>query len=306
MRSDLLHVVTCVANPIRWASRISLYRQFEAHMRASGVRLTVVECGYGDRPFALGGAPDVTHVPVRARTLVWTKENLLNLGVARLPQDWKYVAFIDADVFFRRADWASETVQALQQYDVVQPWADCYDLGPRDEHLQLHRSFCRLWHEGRLEGAGSGAYEFGHPGYAWAFTRQALEWLGGLVETAALGAGDHHMAGALVSRVDMTIPGGLSAAYARPLYAWQARAAREIAGNISFVPGTIEHRWHGPKARRQYVERWELLRRHAFDPDQDLKRNVWGVLELAGNKPGLRQDIDRYFRSRDEDANSVV
>jgi hypothetical protein len=29
------------------------------------------------------------------------------------------------------------------------------------------------------------------------------------------------------------------------------------------------------------------------------------VLELAGNKPQLRSDIDRYFRARDEDSNSL-
>jgi len=29
------------------------------------------------------------------------------------------------------------------------------------------------------------------------------------------------------------------------------------------------------------------------------------VLELAGNKPQLSRDIDAYFRSRNEDANSM-
>jgi len=33
---------------------------------------------------------------------------------------------------------------------------------------------------------------------------------------------------------------------------------------------------------------------------------VWGVLELAGNKPELRRDLDAYFRQRDEDANTLA
>jgi hypothetical protein len=45
--------------------------------------------------------------------------------------------------------------------------------------------------------------------------------------------------------------------------------------------------------------------RNQFEPAVDLKRNVWGVYELAGNKPQLRRDIDAYFRSRNEDANSL-
>jgi hypothetical protein len=307
MRPDLLHVVTAIANPIRWESRIRLYREFEQHMLASGVQLTVVECAFGERPFQCAGTPGVQHVGVRAHTLVWTKENLLNLGIARA--DARYIATIDADVRFRKPGWAAETVHALQQYDVVQPWSDCYDLGPDDDHLASHRSFCRLWADRKpiVQGpnAKDGPYQFGHPGYAWAWTRQALEWVGGLIETAALGAADHHMALALIGHVGETIPGNLTPGYSAPLYRWQAAAMQHIASNISYVPGTIEHAWHGPKDKRAYVERWAILARNHFDPGTDLKRNTWGVLELAGNKPELRRDLDAYFRSRDEDSNTL-
>ena len=307
MRNDLLHVVTAVANPIRWESRIRLYRDFERHMLDSGVQLTVVECAYGERPFQCGGTPGVNHIPVRSRTLVWTKENLLNLGIART--EAKYIATIDADIRFRKANWAAETVHALQQYDAVQPWSDCYDLGPHDDHLHAHRSFCRLWVDRQpiIQGPNAtGSYQFGHPGYAWAYTRQALEWVGGLIETAALGAADHHMALALIGRVGETIPANLPEGNKRPLRLWQDHAMRHIAGNIGYVPGTIEHMWHGSKAKRNYVGRWEILARNAFDPSTDLKRNSWGVYELAGNKPNLRRDMDSYFRSRDEDSNTMA
>jgi hypothetical protein len=300
---DTLHVVTAIANPIRWQSRTRLYRQFEEHMLDSGVHLTVVECAYGDRPHELAGNAHVTHVPVRARTVLWVKENLLNIGLSRLPQDWHNVAWIDADITFRRPDWATETVHALQQYDVVQPWSDCYDLGPDDEHLQVHRSFCRMAHDG-VPIVSSG-YTFAHPGYAWGATRRAIGLLGGLIETAVLGAADHHMALALLGRVGESVPSGVSDGYVDPLLRWQDRAAQHIAGNIGYVPGSIEHDWHGTKPKRAYADRWATLIQNEFDPDVDLIRNTWGVLELAGNKPQLRLDIDRYFRTRDEDSNSL-
>ncbi len=303
---DQLHVVTAVANPIRWKSRINLFRAFAQHMLDSGASLTVVECAYGERPFELAGIPHVLHVPVRAKSLVWNKENLLNIGFSRLPADWKYVAWIDADVTFRKNGWAGETVQALQQYDLVQPWSDCYDLGPNDDHLAAHRSFCRMVHERKpIVPSGKQGYTFAHPGYAWAATRRSLNLLGGLVETAALGAGDHHMALALIGRVSESVPGGISPGYLAPLLRWQTRAAQHIAGNIGYLPGTIEHGWHGSKDKRAYVDRWTILTRNHFDPDTDLMRNTWGVMELAGNKPELRHDIDLYFRSRDEDSNTI-
>jgi hypothetical protein len=308
MQANLLHVVTAIANPIRWQSRISLYRQFEQHMLESGVQLTVVECAYGDRGYDCAGTPGVQHIPVRAKSLVWNKENLLAIAISRLPNA-KYIATFDADIRFRKHGWAAETVHALQQYDVVQPWSDCYDLGPNDDHLAAHRSFCRQVHEDKPIQQGpnaAGSYQFGHPGYAWAYTRLALEWLGGLVETAAMGAADHHMAMALIGRVEDSIPGSLlHTAYSDPLFRWESRAVAHIAQNIGYVPGTIEHLWHGSKEKRAYVDRWQILERNHFDPSADLKRNTYGVLELAGNKPQLRHDIDCYFRARDEDSNTL-
>jgi hypothetical protein len=113
------------------------------------------------------------------------------------------------------------------------------------------------------------------------------------------------MALALAGLVDRSVPGGISEGYVRPLRQWQARARQHIAGNLGCVPGTIEHSWHGSKKSRRYVERWGVLVRHAFDPFVDLKRNVWGVLELSGNKPELRRDIDAYLRQRNEDSNTL-
>ena len=314
MRPDLLHVVAVVANPIRWESRLRLYRQFEEHMLDSGVNLTTVECAYGERPFEIAARASVNLVQVRSRTLVWNKENLINIGISRLPADWKYVATADADIAFRRPGWATETVHALQQYDVVQPWSDAYDLGPNDEHIQHHKSFChQWWHKQPICPEGSkfwnfdgGPYTYPHSGYVWGYTRSAIEWLGGMFEYAAMGAGDHHMALALVGKVERSVPGGVGASYLAHLKRWEARALHHINMNIGFVHGTIEHSFHGRKVDRKYVDRWQMILEHEFDPDADLKRNSHGVLELACNKPALRRDLDEYFRLREEDVNTLT
>lgn len=273
-------------------------------MLDSGVRLTVVECALGDRPFELNNNARVNHIGVRHKTLVWNKECLLNIGMHRLPEGWKYMAWVDADVMFRRPTWAADCVHALQQYDMIQPWSDCYELGPQGQHSEHHVSFCRqIWH-GHDHRGGHG-YKHGHCGYAWAATRRALESVGGLLETAPLGAADHHMSLALIGKVHEYIPTNMhNAAYMRHLYLWQERARLHINENIGFLHGcTIEHHWHGRKVDRRYWDRWQILVRNGFNPDTDLKKNTYGVIELACNKPNLRREIDRYFRARNEDMN---
>jgi hypothetical protein len=311
MRADLLHVVTCISNPLRWRSRIALYRAFERHMIESGVRLTVVECALGERPFELDGNPLINHVGVRHHTFTFNKECLLNIGIqdiVRRDPDAQYIATLDADIRFRNKDWAADTVHALQRFEVVQPWVDCYDLGPGGEHMELHRSFGKLWQDQQpiVQGpnAKDGPYRFGHPGYAWAYRRSVLALVGLLPDTAVLGAADHHMAMALIGRVMDSIPRNVTEGYIAPLVRWQNRAAA-IGMNVGSVHGTIEHDFHGSKRKRRYIERWDILHKHKFDPQTDLIKNEFGVVELSGNKPGLRMDIERYFSERHEDANTL-
>jgi hypothetical protein len=310
MRSDLLHIVTAVSNPIRWKSRIKLATDAIEHWLRSGAKVHVVECATGERPYELDNIPGVHHIPVRSRTVVWNKENLINIGISRLPQDAKYIGTFDADVHFRNKHWAAETVHALQLYPVVQPWQTCYDLGPDNEHMQVHTSFASQYHAGRNvipsgKGGWTGPYAFPHPGYAWAWTRSTLDRVGGLFEVGGMGSGDHHMALALVGRSDLSLPGQASDSYREHLSRWEKRAVAHVNGKIGFVHGTIEHMFHGRKQDRKYVPRWQMFMDHNFDPVTDLKKNTYGVVEFAGNKPELELAFDRYLRSRDEDINSV-
>jgi hypothetical protein len=76
-----------------------------------------------------------------------------------------------------------------------------------------------------------------------------------------------------------------------------------VHGRIGYVPNVISHRFHGRKQKRGYLSRWEMFLRHGFDPDRDLKRNSYGVLEWDGGKPELERECFLYLRSRGEDDN---
>jgi hypothetical protein len=247
--------------------------------------------------------------------MLWIKECLINDGIKSAVQlfgdSCQYISWVDGDVSFRDPQWALETLHELQHYAILQPWSICYDLGPKGEHVELHHSFCEVYLDGRSIVQGprhnGKAYRFAHPGYAWAARRPALAFCGGLIDTAILGAADHHMALALIDKVADTYPNAVTAGYKAPLQRWQSRALTHsgFGRNVGIVRGTIEHLWHGPKRARGYIPRWTILERNLFDPATDLVRNEWGIWELAGNKPQLRRDIDRYFRQRDEDSNTL-
>jgi hypothetical protein len=311
MRADLLHVVTAVSNPLRWQSRIKHAISSIEEWRNDGANVYVVECATGERPYELDKIPGITHIPVRAYTMAWNKECLLNIGVSRLPSSAKYIATLDADIHFRKRGWAGETVEALQLYPVIQPWRDCYDLGATDDHIQAHRSFCSLYHDGqpvvptgpKFWTFAGGCYHYAHTGYGWAYVRQFLEDVGGLLDICGMGSADHHMAYALVGQVAKSIPGKIDSHFSATLERWQQRAVRSANYKLGYVPQTIEHKFHGRKSDRGYLSRWDMFLSHSFNPDVDLKKNSYGVVEFSGNKPELEREFEQYLLSRQEDIN---
>jgi hypothetical protein len=295
-----LHVIAVISNPCRYQSRHRLYGQFRARMAAAGVTLWTIEAAFGARAHAVTDPADPRHIQLRVHDEFWHKESLINFGISRLPSDADYIAWIDADVEFVRPDWATETIHQLQHYDVVQPWSHADDLGPNLERIETHTSFayCHLHGHPLRHGYGP----FFHPGFAWAARRRALEALGGLLDWPLLGSADHHMACAIVGRVEHSTPGGLHPNYYKHLRIWQERAESHVRRNIGYVPGLLLHHWHGKKKQRKYQERWGILQKHQFDPETDLKRDLQGMYQLTNKKIGLRDAIRAYFRQRHEDS----
>ena len=306
-----LRVVTSRFNPLRWKAPDRHFADWATAVLDSGADLTVAEVQYGAREFTCA-LPHVTHVGLRSDSWSWSKENALNLAIQRTPEA-QHIAWQDADVFHRNPDWARETVEALQHYRVVQTWTRTLDLGPNDELIAVHRSFADCYMHGdqlvHLAGqcwkSDGGPYDYPHSGFSWACRRDMLEYTGGLFELGGMGSGDHHMALAMIGQVASSWPAGTSASYRAHLLRWQDRVMRYVNGRIGVVHGMVEHRFHGRKCDRGYLSRWGMFVRHGFDPDTDLKRNSYGVLEWSGNKPELEREWDLYLRSRNEDINSL-
>jgi hypothetical protein len=299
---EKLWVVTTISNPERYKSRYDLYKRFKTAMDVAKVNLFTVELAFGNRPFEVTEELNPNHLQLRTGEEIWHKENTLNLAISRLPSDWKYVAWIDADIEFCRQDWPEEIVAQLQHFDVIQLFQHAVDLGPTGEVLKVNNGFVYSW-SNKLEIKNT--YSLWHPGFAWACTKTAFNNLGGLIDFAILGAGDRHMAMALIGKVQQTTDKRLSAGYKEQLDTWEKRATTHIRQNIGYMEGTIYHHFHGSKRKRFYSDRWKILLSHNFDPEFDLKKDWQGLWILSDVGLRLRNDIRNYFRARDEDSTEL-
>lgn len=296
-----LYVVTTVFNPWRYRSRIKLYREFEKYVKDAGAKLITVELALGARDFVVTEPNNPFHVQLTTKAELWHKERMTNLGIQRLPPDWKYVAWVDADITFARPDWVHETVQLLQHYPVIQMFSQAIDLTPNYEVLKIHTGMIYAHYEGIMTDP-TGRYEKFHPGFAWAARRDAINDLGGLCDIAILGSADRHMALSFLERVEKSYPKGISKGYFEQLQLWQNRAKTYIKKNVGYMPGAILHYWHGKKVDRRYKDRWKILIKHKYDPEFDLKFDSQGLYHFTERCPELEHDIRKYFRARNEDS----
>jgi hypothetical protein len=297
-----IYVVTAIENPEQFASRYRNYQAYEKHIADSGGILYTVEVVQGNRHFEVTQAGNPHHIQLRANTEIWRKENLQNIGVARLPHDWQLVVLGDADFHNLRPDWLQATAQLLQRYDAVQPFSTYSFLKSDFTVESINNSFTYAWQKGnRLPGK----YGIrGATGGQWAYRRSAWDTLEGMLETPILGSADWYMTWALAGLPDRHRNEELEKCapkYVQSVNEWCERA-KLLKGNITYLDNHASHYWHGPVSSRGYEWRWKILATYAFDPATDLKRQLSGLLELAGNKPGMRDEIRAYQKSRNEDA----
>ena len=303
---DILDVILVISNPVRYASRYELYKKTLEHIQLqTNVRVHTVELAFGRRPYEITQGTCPFHLQLRTYDELWHKENMINLGLARLPSDWKYVAWIDADIEFTRKDWSTETIQQLQHHMVVQMFQQAIDLGPNGETLQLHQGFVSQYLKGvPRPQPGKNYYPHWHPGYCWAARREAIEGLGGLYDVSILGSGDHLMAWGFLG--ENMLPKTMGANYIKSCQDWVDRATRFVHRDVGVVPGTIMHYFHGKKADRRYRDRWKILEDAKYDPFLDLKRDWQGLYQLdMDGSPRMikfRDDMRAYYRGRNEDS----
>ena len=292
---QVLHVIMVVSNPCNFQRRYELAKQFICRMtQEDNVLLYIVELCYKDQPFVLT-TPGPRHLQLRTDVPLWHKENMINCGVKLLPESWKAMAWIDADIEFESHTWAMDTLKILNGYaDIVQLFSHAVDMDKNELTMSVSNSAGYQYEKGNLPTQG---INYWHPGYAWACTRKAYEKMGGLYENAILGSGDNIMMFSLLGHVEKALHEKSDPLYRKDTLDFQEKA-RHL--RFSYVPGVIRHYYHGAKVNRKYRERWMILVEHHYHPGFLIK-NEQGLLVPHECPLKLLEDIYQYFKDRNED-----
>jgi hypothetical protein len=301
---EKLNVIIVISNPCNYGTRYKLCNEFINRIEnedSDTVNLYVVELVYPsfNNHFHIAQKNNPNHLRLVCNSPLWHKENMINIGIRKLlPENWKAVAWIDADVEFENTSWATDTLKILNGCrDIVQLFSHAVDMDKKEEAMSIHTSFGYQYT--KHASYNSGGINFWHPGYAWAITRKAYEKLGGLYDLSILGSGDHNMAQALLKNGINSVNHQAHSNYKKSIKDWELKTK---GIRLGYVPGVIRHYFHGDKKNRKYSERWQIIVHHQYDPYTHVKYDENGLLVPTESFPkGMLDDIMNYFIERNED-----
>jgi hypothetical protein len=297
---DTLHIIIVISNICEYKKRWILANEFIQRMKdETHIKLYVVELAYGTQQYQITSPTNPNHLQLRTDIPLWHKENLINIGVRKLlPELWKAMAWIDADIEFDNPHWVQDTLKVLNgTFDVVQLFSFFDDLDKDGTKIKNGNSFGYQYIRNiKYINCGTNCW---HPGYAWACTRKAYEQLGGLYEGSIIGASDTNMALSFINQCLINFRNDLKIENKQILLQYEKKAK---GLKLGYVPGVIKHYFHGSKNNRQYTYRSDILVKHNYNPYTYVKHNSEGILvptELFPREMIL--DMLNYFKIRDED-----
>lgn len=307
--NDKLWVITVYYNPCNYQSRRSTYDKFMYTLKDSNVNVLTIECAFDDDKFSLPNDPRI--IKMRSKSLLWQKERLLNIAANLLPDECKYIAWIDCDIVFKNTNWVNETIEVLQTHHIAQLFEYCTKLEKGDildYKNQMNRSYSFASVTKRdFSVMNTERYDsHGHTGYAWAATREFFDTVG-LYEYAISGSADHFMAHCVYNNFNHCITNALKFDNVQidHLKEYGKRFYNLVKGRIGCVSGEIYHLWHGSTKNRNYFSRmWEITK-FGYNPNTDLISRPdcpleW-TLDTLKNKTELVNYFNTYFESRRED-----
>lgn len=308
-KDDILHVVTSVFSPYGKEQRTKLTQEFInrlENLKEEGhpVNLYVVELLFPNQESYIEIKEKKNHLQIHYshNIFIFNKENLINVAVERvLPKDWKWLAWIDADIELLDKFWVEKTIQMFKKtkVDMIQLFSICRFLNENNIPSQyFYSSMFVLQNQELLE-----QKKYRHPGFAWACSRNAYEQMGGLFDYAIVGGGDMIMECCFTDRIDVlekkykTLEN-----FIEKIKEYHTRVKDFKLGFLNII---IQHYYHGERKNRQYVDRNRILIENQYDPSLHLikpfcsKRFSFLIPDVEFYEK-IETKIQSYFLSRKE------
>ncbi|MBD3675610.1 MAG: hypothetical protein HUJ26_19025 [Planctomycetaceae bacterium] len=293
-------ILTSYFNPEGYRRIRENYLRFREEMARYDVDLFIVELAFDHDPFEI----EDSELQIRGKRKehkLWQKEQLLNLLIDKVPEDYDAIGWFDCDILFQNRDWTDGVRDTLSRYTWCQPYAGSWFTETDGSLTNLKHSMGWFLHHDP-----ENFLHFGkaHPGFAWV---GRADWVrkNKLCPTNVTGGGDALMVKAITERL-LFIEQWMNPEWIDDVAVWASQARASGGRHFGYVPGDVIHLYHGTRSKRKYRERWCYLTDHDYNPRTDIEVDPETQLlrwseEAWRYKPEMIARVSNYFGEREED-----
>lgn len=265
----------------------------------SKVKIVVIEAIYNNcNQLKDLNAEVFLHLKYNVKHPISLQDNLINVGIKKLPADWQYLAWIDSDVIFNNENWADNILKELQDKDIVHCFKEADFLNQDGTSSNFNfLSECYI-HVNNIKYLDE--HQRSHCGFVWALKRSFYEQIKEIFDYSIIGSNDV-VINLLVlkkSLEDYFFNSGYSQEYIDLVTEYYNRK-KEI--NFTFVDNKITHLWHGNINNRNYHLRKNILKKYQFNPKQHIIKNKDGIIELTKKGLVMLPYIKNYFELKEKE-----
>lgn len=291
-------VLTTYFNPSHYKSRFNNYNVFEENITRYANLLTI-ECSFGEDDFELKDS-----IKLKAKSILWQKERMLNYALTLLPEECKYIAWVDGDVLFENNTWIDQAIEKFKSgTDILQLFETVQHLPPNETTIgntimtekslvwqaKTYPDFINLRKQNKLLYATTG--------FCYASKKELFT--NGFYDKHVLGANDNIIIDCCLNTFSLHhyYKAGKGTLLLNDMIEWAEKFGNPT---IDYLPITIHHLFHGKKQNRGYLTREDILKHHNYNPKTDIKLEN-NVYEWNTDNELLKKEVENYFSSRKED-----
>lgn len=244
--------------------------------------------------------------------LLWQKERVINFAVQKLPENIKYVGFIDGDILFANDNWVLEAKKKLDSINdlMLQLFSVVYYL-PKNHskyngyYVYYNNSIAKSivkagGKQSYINDFSSDYFYLPNPGMAWMCKKDKLLNYP-LYDKCIIGGGDKiNIINWLGIKNLDNIPFIRKTKEQSQIFINELKLFSIENFEIDFIDSPIFHLNHGNRINRQYNSRLDILKKYNFNPMTDLTIEQ-GLYRYTGNNSGILDGIKEYFKQRNED-----
>lgn len=302
-------IITCIYNPTDSLDRINNFKKFYEFVGRYGLMDDFYICEVlktGQSSIIPESHTNV--LKLTSDSILWHKESALNCVLKILPDKYKKVIIMDADIVYNNNDWWKKIDEMLETNVAVQGFSTI--------------KYCSYLDIGRGDIKKGSVYDYfsttkvnitqGSSGGVMAYNLNYLKYMDGLYDKCIIGGGDSVN---LVPFGKYVIRRTTFTCVCKDLhqellsYFFKAMDFLDVEGKqksvIAYLDETPRHLFHGTLINRDYANRRDIIKDSNFYPNLvRMPNGLWDYREDCDIQ--LKTSIQNYFIERRENLKSYI